>query len=156
MSKVIKEIIIMLLICLVVMLLFAVIFYEYIPNRKIVPEVVQYQATEEVKQQLADDIDQDNDDKIVLTYEVTSSDLYNYEVTNDYVPGKAAPFAVIVDEPEETEETDNTTNSTNGSSTTTDTTKTSSSKTSTNTNTSTGTTSNTSSGSSYLGNDVIK
>ena len=44
MSKIIKEIIIMLLVCLVGMLLFSVIFYEYIPNRKIIPEVTQYSA----------------------------------------------------------------------------------------------------------------
>ena len=41
MAKIIKEIIIMLLTCLAGMLLFAVILYEYIPNRKVVPEIAQ-------------------------------------------------------------------------------------------------------------------
>ena len=50
MTKIIKEIIIMLLVALAGMLLFAVIFYEYIPNRKVVPEVSQYSASEKIKE----------------------------------------------------------------------------------------------------------
>jgi len=57
MSKIIKEIIIMLLVALAGMLLFAVIFYEYIPNRKVVPEVAMYNASEKIKELKADDID---------------------------------------------------------------------------------------------------
>ena len=39
MAKVIKEIIIMLLICLISMLVLAVVLYDYIPNRKVVAEI---------------------------------------------------------------------------------------------------------------------
>lgn len=92
MGKIIKEIIIMLLICLVGILLFAVIFYRYIPNRKIVAEVAEYKASDEVEQLLQDSVDQD-DNEVVLTYSVTSSDLSNYEATNNYNPGKANPFS---------------------------------------------------------------
>lgn len=92
MGKIIKEIIIMLLICLVGILLFAVIFYQYIPNRKIVAEVAEYKASDEVEQLLQDNVDQD-DNEVVLTYSVTSSDLSNYEATNNYNPGKANPFS---------------------------------------------------------------
>lgn len=67
MGKIIKEIIIMLLICLVGILLFAVIFYRYIPNRKIVAEVAEYKASDEVEQLLQDNVDQD-DNEVVLTY----------------------------------------------------------------------------------------
>ena len=91
MAKVIKEIIIMLLICLVGMLLFAVILYEYIPNRKVVPEVAMYNASEKIKELKADDIDKRNE-TIIKTFQVTSSDLTNYKVANDYVPGKSNPF----------------------------------------------------------------
>ncbi len=93
MSKVIKEIIIMLLICLVTMLVLAILLYRYIPNRKVVPEVTTYVATEDVQTLLEDDVDSDEGkDDILLTYEVTSSDLKNYQATEDYVPGKANPF----------------------------------------------------------------
>ncbi len=94
MAKAIKEIIIFLLVCLVMMLLFAVVLYEYIPNRKVVAEVVKYSASEEVEQQLADNIDEENNE-VVLTYEVTSSALDNYETINEYVPRKDNPFAAV-------------------------------------------------------------
>lgn len=91
MAKIIKEIIIMLLVCLAGMLLFAVILYEYIPNRKVVPEVSLYSAPEQIKEMKADDIDKRNE-QIIKTFEVTSSDLTNYKITNDYVAGKSNPF----------------------------------------------------------------
>lgn len=112
MTKIIKEIIIMLLVCLVGMLLFAVIFYEFIPNRKVVPEVTQYSTSDKIKEQLSDDIDK-QDDQIVKTFEVTSSDLINYKTTKDYVPGKSNPFASPVDDVE----ANATTNSTTGDNT---------------------------------------
>lgn len=109
MTKVIKEIIIMLLICLISMLILAVALYEYIPNRKVVAEVSTYATSQEIETQLADDIDSE-EKEVVLTYEVTSSDLSSYEVTNEYVPGKANPFAAYV-ESVDGESEDNTTNS---------------------------------------------
>jgi len=96
MAKVVKEIIIMLLICLISMLLLAVILYDYIPNRKVVAEVSTYTTSEEIEAQLADDIDSE-EKEVVLTYEVTSKDLSSYEITNEYVPGKANPFAAVAD-----------------------------------------------------------
>ena len=99
MAKIIKEIIIMLLVALAGMLLFAVIFYEYIPNRKVVPEVIQYSASEKIKELKADNIDQKNE-QIIKTFEVTSSDLSNYKVTNDYVAGKSDPFAPTKQSPD--------------------------------------------------------
>jgi len=94
MTKLIKEIIIILLICLITMLIFAVILYDYIPNRKIVAEVTQYATSEEIEVQLADDIDSE-EKEVVLTYEVTSKDLNSYEIANEYIPGKADPFAEV-------------------------------------------------------------
>ena len=97
--KVIKEIMIMLLVCLVGILLFAVVFYEYIPSRKEVSEVAAYEPTSAVKEQLSDNIDQ-MDEQVILTfeqgdYEVTSTDLNRYKNKNIYVPGKANPFATV-------------------------------------------------------------
>ena len=92
MARVIKEIIIMLLICLITMLILAVVLYDYIPNRKVVAEVSTYTTSQEIETQLSDDIDSE-EKEVVLTYEVTSADLSSYEVTNEYVPGKANPFA---------------------------------------------------------------
>ena len=115
MSKIIKEIIIMLLVCLVGMLLFSVVFYEYIPNRKIVPEVTQYSASDKIKEQMADDIDK-KDDQIVKTFEVTSSDLNNFKVTKDYVAGKANPFAAVASDAESNATTSKSSSNNNSSS----------------------------------------
>ena len=115
MSKIIKEIIILLLVCLVGMLLFSVVFYEYIPNRKIVPEVTQYSASDKIKEQMADDIDK-KDDQIVKTFEVTSSDLNNFKVTKDYVAGKANPFAAVASDAESNATTSKSSSNNNSSS----------------------------------------
>lgn len=121
MTKYIKEIIIMLLVALAGMLLFAVIFYEYIPNRKVVPEVSQYSASEKIKELKADDIDKRNE-QVIKTFEVTSSDLSNYKVTNDYVAGKSDPFEPIAESPDSGSTTTKPgTNNNSNSSTTTNT-----------------------------------
>ena len=96
MTKVIKEIIIMLLICLISMLILAVALYDYIPNRKVVAEVSTYTTSQEIETQLADDIDSE-EKEVVLTYEVTSQDLSSYEVKNEYIPGKSNPFAAATE-----------------------------------------------------------
>ncbi len=97
MAKTIKEIIIMLLVCLVAMLVLAIVLYKYIPSKKIVPEVSKYEASEQIQDQLEDNIDSksEGEDKVLATYEVTKSDLSGYQKTNDYIPGKANPFADV-------------------------------------------------------------
>lgn len=121
MAKFIKEAIIMLLVCILGILLFAVIFYEYIPNRKIVPEITMYSAPEKIQEQMADDIDKKKE-QVVMTYEVTSSDLNNYKVTKEYVPGKSNPFASVAQDVETGATTNPSSNSntvnTNGNNTT--------------------------------------
>ena len=112
MAKIIKEIIIVLLICLISMLIFAITLYNYIPNRKIVAEVAQYQATPEVETLLADNIDS-KENEIVLTYEVTSKDLNSFEAKNEYVPGKANPFAAATKSTTEESGDGNTANTSN-------------------------------------------
>lgn len=118
MTKVIKEIIIMLLICLVLMLLFAILFYEYIPSRKVVAEITTYQANDETQQLLSDTIDSQKNEKPIYTYEVTSSELKGFEKTNEYVPGKSNPFASVSEGTEDPNAvTNNTTNSSNSNTT---------------------------------------
>ena len=91
-KSVFKEIIIFLLLCLAIILLLGILLYEYIPMSKTVPNPVSYVTPAEVQEELAamDDI---NEDQIIMTYEVDSTDLNNYRRVNDYQPGKANPFA---------------------------------------------------------------
>ena len=114
MAKIIKEIIIMLLVCLLTMLVLAIALYKYIPNRKTVPEVVKYTASEDVQDLLDDNIDSKSDtDNVILTYEVTAGDLSGYQSTNTYVPGKSNPFAATASS-DIAEDNNNTGNSGNG------------------------------------------
>ena len=111
MTKAIKEIIIMLLICLISMLILAVVLYDYIPNKKVVAEVTKYSTSEEIETQLADDIDSE-EKEVVLTYEVTSKELNSYKDKDKYVPGKANPFAEASETVEGNSTNENTTGNT--------------------------------------------
>lgn len=94
MEKAVKEITIMLLICLIAMLILAVVLYKYVPSRKVIPEVITYAADEQTQDLLSDPVDQTGTaSDVILTYEVTEKDLGGYKGTQDYVPGKANPFA---------------------------------------------------------------
>ena len=79
-KKVIKEIIIMLLLCLAIILILGVLLYEYVPSNKIIPEEVNKSENLENEQ-------------VILTYSIDATDLNNYERINSYVPGKTNPFS---------------------------------------------------------------
>ena len=91
-KKVIKEIIIMLLLCLAIILILGVLLYEYVPSNKIVPDEVSYTTPASVQEELSKSEDVENDE-VILTYSVDSTDLDNYERINTYVPGKPNPFS---------------------------------------------------------------
>ena len=91
-KNIIKEIIILLLLCLAIILILGILLYEYVPMSKTVPNPVSYTTPDDVQQELATSSDIE-DSQIILTYEVDSTDLRNYERINDYQPGKANPFS---------------------------------------------------------------
>ena len=94
MKTLIKEIIIALLVCLAVLLVLSVLLYDFIPTNKVIPEAVEYEPTSEIEVELNAAVD-DNSDQIIKTYEITANDLENFERTNEYLPGKANPFAAV-------------------------------------------------------------
>lgn len=119
MPKVMKEIIIVLLAILLSMLILAVVLYDYIPNRIQSEETATYSATESVKALLQDPV-ADESSNIILTYEVTGTDLTNYEKAKEYVPGKQNPFAVYSEETTEEENQTGTKNTNSSSQNTSD------------------------------------
>ena len=92
MAKVIKEIIIVLLLCLGIIVLLGILLYEYVPMTKTIPTPVSYSTPENVKEELSTSASID-DSKIIRTYQIDSTDLSNYRTTQDYKPGKANPFS---------------------------------------------------------------
>ena len=93
-KNVLKEIIIILLLTLAIILLLGVLLYEYVPMNKVVPEAVTYTATEETRQALEEKTAQDSDE-VILSYEVTSTDLKNYKKGKDYKAGRKNPFSAV-------------------------------------------------------------
>lgn len=91
-KTIIKEIIIILLLCLAIILVLGILLYKYVPMTKTVPTPVSYTTPEDVKQELSATGDVD-ESKIVMTYEIDSTDLNNYKRIQDYKPGKSNPFS---------------------------------------------------------------
>lgn len=91
-KSIMKELIIVLLLCLAIILVLGILLYEYIPMSKTIPNQVAYTVPEEVKEELLAS-DQVDESEIVMTYEINSEDLNNYKRIQDYKPGKANPFS---------------------------------------------------------------
>ena len=95
-KSVFKEVSIMILICLAIALVLGVIFYDYIPNNKVLPSKIAYETPKNVKQEIEVEITEYEKENVV--YEITDSDLNLYRSTKSYVPGKADPFADLSNE----------------------------------------------------------
>lgn len=103
-KSIIKEIIIMLLLCVAILLILGVLFYDYIPSNKVIPGKIAYSTPENIQEEVNEEVIEANKTKI--TYEVTDADLNIYKQSNSYVPGKRDPFSM--------ESTQTTGNSTGG------------------------------------------
>ena len=90
----VKEAIVSLISCLLVLICLSVAFYRVIPNNKVIPETITYQASEEIKNELNSEVDTTSDN-IVKTYEITANDMEKYKASNEYVPGKKDPFSPV-------------------------------------------------------------
>ena len=90
-KTILKEGIITILLCVAILLILSVIFYDYNPLTKTVPNKVAYVAPNEIKEELEGEISRLNTTNIVYTIE--GADLNVYKQSNSYVSGKANPFA---------------------------------------------------------------
>ena len=88
----IKELIIALLLCLAIILVLGILLYNYNPSSKTLPDKVAYTTPEKIKEEL-NNLDGVDESKVVMTYEIDSTDLNNYRRVRSYVPGKSNPFS---------------------------------------------------------------
>lgn len=93
-KNVVKEIIIILLLALVIILVLGVILYEYVPANKIIPEKISYTTPEQVKTELEENVNEDNEE-LYIDYHIDSTQLNNYQKIQEYVPGKKNPFSSL-------------------------------------------------------------
>ena len=91
-KTIIKELIIVLLLCLAIIIILGILLYEYVPMVKTLPNQVSYTTPQEAKEELAEASEVD-ESQVVMTYEVNSADLNNYKKVQKYKPGKANPFS---------------------------------------------------------------
>ena len=91
-KTIVKELIIVLLLCLAIILLLSVLLYDYMPMSKTLPNPVSYSTAQEVKQELAEGEEID-ENQIIMSYEIDANDLNNYRRVQNYRPGKANPFS---------------------------------------------------------------
>lgn len=92
MKSVIKEILIIVLLCCAVCLILGVVFYDYIPTNKVIPSQVQaYQTSNTIKDGISQGVS--NYEAGNYVFEITDSDLSLYRQSDSYDPGKANPFA---------------------------------------------------------------
>ena len=91
-KSVIKEIFIILLLSIAILLILGILFYDYIPINRVVPQPEAYSTPDEVKNEIDEEITES--EKIEVTYEVTDADLNIYKQTGSYTEGKANPFAL--------------------------------------------------------------
>ncbi len=87
-----KEFFIMLLLCVAIVLILGVIFYDYIPTNKAIPNpMAPYSTPEEIEAEIDENLEEAEPQNV--PYTITGPDLNNYKRTNSYVAGKANPFA---------------------------------------------------------------
>ena len=111
-KSVIKEIFIILLLSIAIVLILGILFYDYIPINKVIPDREAYTTPENVRNEIDETITEA--EKVEVTYEVTDADLNSYKQTGTYTEGKANPFAL------ESETVDNTNGGTDNNNTNTD------------------------------------
>lgn len=113
MKSVLKEIIIMLLLCCAICLILGVVFYDYIPTNKVIPSTVEpYTTSNTIKEEINQEITEFQKQTIVM--EITDSDLKIHKQERSYDSGKINPFAKSSSGTTNTEKGDkNTTGDTN-------------------------------------------
>lgn len=104
-KTVLKEIIITLLLCIAILLILGIIFYDYNPLNKIVPNKIAYSTPEDIKSEIeANEVKDVLEGGINIVYSIDSSDLNIYKKSNSYVSGKANPFAALEETVDEIED----------------------------------------------------
>lgn len=103
-KSIIKEIFIMLLLCIAIVLILGILFYDYIPTNRVIPTKEAYVTPNDVKEEINEQITEI--EKTEISYEVTDADLNIYKQSSSYKPGKKDPFSL-------TETSESTTNTNN-------------------------------------------
>ena len=87
-----KEVIIILLLCIAILLVLSIMFYDYNPITKVVPNKVAYTTPEDVTNILEEENINANVEIEKRVYTIDGSDLTIYQKSKTYDPSKENPF----------------------------------------------------------------
>ena len=97
---VLRQVLITLLVLIALILVLAIIFYQFLPTNKIVPvKVTEYKTPESVSQEINDNTSEQEFSSVNELLEITDSDLSKYKSTKSYNPGKSDPFSEVEEDP---------------------------------------------------------
>lgn len=112
-KNIIKEMSISFLIVVSMILLIIIICYDKVSIGQVVPQIEEYNMSEEIKNEISKEINEE-ETEIITTYKIDASDLKQYEKTKEYNKGKRNPFSASTAEPGNSE--NNTSSESNNSS----------------------------------------
>lgn len=98
-----KEFTIILLLCIAILLILSILFYDYNPINKIIPNKIAYTAPENIKNELEQETVTNSIQVQNKVYRVEGSDLNIYKKSQSYDPSKDNPFAATVEDSGTTE-----------------------------------------------------
>lgn len=100
-KSILKEIIIVLLLCAIILFVLGILFYDYNPINKVVPNKIAYSVPENIKNELEENV-QNTLSVENKVYTIEGSDLNIYKKSKTYNPSKENPFASTSSEDENT------------------------------------------------------
>ena len=108
-----KEMIIVLLLCIAILVILSIIFYDYNPITKVVPNKIAYSTPEDVRKELEEESVENTVSIENKVYQIEGSDLNIYKSSKSYNPGKKDPFTSTTSEGGSTVVPTNTTSNNN-------------------------------------------
>ena len=100
-KSILKELIIVLLLCAIILFVLGILFYDYNPINKVVPNKIAYSVPENIKNELEENV-QNTLSVENKVYTIEGSDLNIYKKSKAYNPSKENPFASTSSEDENT------------------------------------------------------
>lgn len=97
-KTIIKEMVITLLLCIAILLVLSILFYDYNPINKVVPNKIAYSIPENIKNELEEENLQNTLTVENRVYTIEGADLNIYKKSNSYNPSKVNPFASTTSE----------------------------------------------------------
>ena len=115
-KTILKEAIIILLLCIAILIVLSILFYDYNPINKVIPNKIAYTTPENVKEELQEETIETTLEVQNKVYTIEGSDLNIYKKSQSYDPSKDNPFATTAETDGGTTSVDNTTNNTKNNS----------------------------------------